>query len=139
MSDYCVRYVDLPYTSKGVTIQDDTGFYNIYINSALSFDEQQEAICHELKHIRSESFDESKSIEDVEPYRCYKPEPVQPILQTSDPVKEPPAPSPSKAPQKVEIATLGQLMRFMVNCENKRQNARQQAKKRVSVDIWGER
>lgn len=69
-------------------------------------------------------------------------ETVQSVVTPSrknEPIKEPPAPYPHKAPQKVEIATLGQLMRFMVSCDNKRQNARSQAKKRVSIDICGER
>lgn len=48
MTDYCIRYIELPYASKGVTVQDAAGFYNIYINSLLSYDEQKKAVAHEL-------------------------------------------------------------------------------------------
>lgn len=136
--EYTVRYVKFPPLIPGLTAKDESGHYNIYINSLLSASDQEKALKHELEHAISEDFDISKPIEQVEPYRCFEPV-VEKEIVISGPTKEPPAPAPSKAPQKVEIATLGQLMRFMVNCENKRQNARQQAKKRVSIDIWGER
>lgn len=57
MNDYIVRYIDLPCTVKGVTVMDKDGFYNIYINSQLSFEEQKKAVHHELHHIAREDFD----------------------------------------------------------------------------------
>ena len=36
---------------------DKDGFYNIYINSQLSFEEQKKALRHELHHIDREDFD----------------------------------------------------------------------------------
>lgn len=66
-------------------------------------------------------------------------EPVVPEPQILQPVSEASKAAPPKPPQKAEITTLSQLMRFMVQCENKRRNAPPQAKKRVSIDIWGER
>lgn len=136
--EYTVRYVKFPPLIPGLTAKDESGHYNIYINSLLSASDQEKALKHELEHAISEDFDISKPIEQVEPYRCFEPV-VEKENAIPELAKEPPPPSPSKAPQKVEIATLGQLMRFMVNCENKRKNARQQAKKRVSIDICGER
>ena len=56
MNDYIVRYISLPCTVKGVTVMDKDGFYNIYINSQLSFEEQKKAIRHELQHIDREDF-----------------------------------------------------------------------------------
>ena len=51
MKDYCIRYVDLPPTVRGVTACTD-GFYNVYINAYLSYEEQQKATKHGLKHIK---------------------------------------------------------------------------------------
>ena len=65
--DYIVRYVDLPIPIKGVTIMDHDGFYNIYINSQLSFEEQEKAIRHELEHINRADFDNALApLEEVE-------------------------------------------------------------------------
>ena len=67
MIDYIIRYIDLPYTVKGVTVRDETGFYNIYINSRLSWEEQWKAVNHELEHILRDDFDNTEaSLEEVE-------------------------------------------------------------------------
>ena len=36
MVDYYIRYVDMPSVTKGMTIEDSDGFFNIYINASLS-------------------------------------------------------------------------------------------------------
>ena len=59
--------------------------------------------------------------------------------QIPQPVSEAPKLAMQKPTQKAEITTLSQLVRFMVQCEKKRRNAQPQARKRVSIDIWGER
>ena len=64
--EYCVRMVDFPITIKGVTVMDETGFYNIYINSRLNFEEQRKALAHELTHIKRGDFFSNDSLEDVE-------------------------------------------------------------------------
>ena len=64
--DYCVRFIDLPLTTKGMTVEDSNGFFNIYINQNLSVDQQNEAIAHELKHINRGDFDNKKSLQDAE-------------------------------------------------------------------------
>lgn len=55
--EYCIRYIDLPYSVKGMTVLDKNGFANIYINARLCYNIQQQAIKHELEHIRRKDFD----------------------------------------------------------------------------------
>ena len=66
MTDYCIRYIELPYASKGVTVQDAAGFYNIYINSLLSYDEQKKAVAHELaEYITEEGYQVTENHRDI--------------------------------------------------------------------------
>lgn len=51
-----IRGLELPLTVRGVTVLDEDGNYNVYINILLSYDTQQKAAKHELKHITSEHF-----------------------------------------------------------------------------------
>lgn len=67
--DYTVRYIDLPLSVPGVTFLQD-GHYNVYINSSMSTEQQEDALRHELEHLNTDDFDVSKSLEEVEPYRC---------------------------------------------------------------------
>ncbi len=64
--DYCVRFIDLPLTTKGVTVEDADGFFNIYINENLSVEQQQKALEHEMIHISRGDFDNKKSLRDAE-------------------------------------------------------------------------
>lgn len=59
--EYCIRYISLPYRIKGITVLDEMGFYNIYINSNLSYDQQKKALLHELQHIARKDFDRTDS------------------------------------------------------------------------------
>lgn len=54
--DYIVRYVSLPMRVHGMTVQDENGFYNIYINRDQSEDIQRAAYEHELKHLEHNDF-----------------------------------------------------------------------------------
>ena len=45
--DYCVRYIDLPMKVHGMTVLDENGFYNVYINCMLSRELQRAAYDHE--------------------------------------------------------------------------------------------
>lgn len=50
--DYNIYYIDLPYSTNGLTILENNGFYSIYINALLDYFSQQNVIHHELKHIK---------------------------------------------------------------------------------------
>lgn len=63
---YCIRYVDLPYSINAMTILDENGFYNIYVNSRLNVDQQNKAVRHELCHIARDDFYSLESLEVVE-------------------------------------------------------------------------
>lgn len=65
--NFCVRYIDLPCSIKGLTVMDKDGFCNIYINSRLSLETQREALRHELTHVSRSDFDRlDESIQAVE-------------------------------------------------------------------------
>ena len=65
--DYFVRYVDFPVTVKGVTIPNDDGTFDIYINSVLCEEQQRECLEHELCHICKDHFyTDVKPIREVE-------------------------------------------------------------------------
>ncbi len=66
LDDYYIRYINMPSSTRGMTVQDGDGFYNIYINANISADAQQEAIQHELKHVQREDFDNKKSLREAE-------------------------------------------------------------------------
>ena len=56
MTDTFVRLVPLPARVEGVTLPNDDGSFDIYINARLSPARQQETLEHELRHIRHEHF-----------------------------------------------------------------------------------
>ncbi|MBQ2960798.1 MAG: ImmA/IrrE family metallo-endopeptidase [Oscillospiraceae bacterium] len=66
MTDYYVRYVSLPKRVEGVTIPNDDGSFDIYINSRLSPARRRETLEHELRHIRAEHFYLEMPIERME-------------------------------------------------------------------------
>ena len=56
MTDTYIRLVPLPVKVEGVTLPNDDGSFDVYINSRLSPAKQQETLEHELRHIRQEHF-----------------------------------------------------------------------------------
>ena len=56
MTDAYVRLVPLPVKVEGVTLPNEDGSFDVYINSRLSPARQQETLEHELRHIRQEHF-----------------------------------------------------------------------------------
>ncbi|XOQ44262.1 MAG: Toxin-antitoxin system, toxin component [Clostridium sp.] len=64
--DYVIRYINLPCTVKGVTVMDEEGFFNVYINARLSYESQQKAIRHELTHIARDDFFRISKLEEIE-------------------------------------------------------------------------
>lgn len=56
MTDTYIRLVPLPASVQGVTLPNDDGSFDIYINTRLSPARRQETLEHELRHIRGEHF-----------------------------------------------------------------------------------
>lgn len=62
-----VRCVPLPRCAEAVTIPNDDGTFDIYINNCLSACKQTAALKHELSHIKRDHFyNDVKEIETVE-------------------------------------------------------------------------
>lgn len=66
MDDVFLRYVSLPTTVKGLTVQDETGNYNIYVNTRLTYEANQQILQHEIKHIENNDFQKFLHIRDIE-------------------------------------------------------------------------
>ena len=56
MTEIIVRKIPLPPHVRAFTMPDPQGDYNIYINCALSAEQQLSSYLHELKHIRRDDF-----------------------------------------------------------------------------------
>ncbi|QAT43477.1 hypothetical protein [Aminipila luticellarii] len=56
MDSMIIRKVDLPIEVDGITVLDENGDYNIYLNSRLSYDSQADAFRHEVEHVRQGHF-----------------------------------------------------------------------------------
>ena len=56
MIDYYVRTVALPITVEGVSVPNDDGTFDIYINARLPQEKQEEVMAHELRHLEAEHF-----------------------------------------------------------------------------------
>lgn len=54
--DFTVRYIPLPTTIHGITVQDKNGYNNIYINANIGIEEQKKALVHEVTHIARGDF-----------------------------------------------------------------------------------
>ena len=61
--EYAVRFIELPHKVRGMTVRDEDGFYNIYINSLLSAEMQLEAYRHEMAHLFGDDFSNGKPID----------------------------------------------------------------------------
>ena len=66
MDEIITRMIDMPTEMKGMTVLDDNGDYNIYINARFSSEAQREIYKHEIKHITKEDFYNSRSIREKE-------------------------------------------------------------------------
>lgn len=59
--DYAVRLVNLPLGVNGMVIEDENGFYNIYINEKLNDISKISAFNHEIMHINNNDFAKEKA------------------------------------------------------------------------------
>jgi hypothetical protein len=66
MDNVYLRFVSLPPTIKGLTVQDETGDYNVYINSRLTHEANQQTLQHEIQHINTNDFQKILHIRDIE-------------------------------------------------------------------------
>ena len=53
---YFVRFVSFPSTIRAVTLPNDDGTFDIYINQTLPYELQLAAFKHELNHIQKDHF-----------------------------------------------------------------------------------
>ena len=53
-------------TDPGVTVQDEDGNYNMYINARLTFEERKRTVNHELNHIDKDHFHDERPIAEIE-------------------------------------------------------------------------
>ena len=82
MNDYYVRLVPLPRAVEGVTIPNDDGTFDIYINSSLSQTKQDAALQHELRHLKAEHFYREMPIERME--RQAEGESISPVFSPDE-------------------------------------------------------
>lgn len=54
--EYYVRLVSLPSTVRGVTMPNDDGSFDVYLNCNLSIEQQAICLQHELVHIMKDHF-----------------------------------------------------------------------------------
>lgn len=66
MIDYYVHFAPLPHGVEGVSVPNDDGSFDVYINSALSTERRRETLEHELKHLEREHFYVDLSIGQME-------------------------------------------------------------------------
>ena len=53
---YFVRYIEFPMAVRGVTVPNDDGTFDIYINDLLCDCKKEECLEHEVRHIMQDHF-----------------------------------------------------------------------------------
>lgn len=66
MDNIYLRYIALPPTVKGLTVQDESGDYNVYVNARLTYEANRQTLQHEIKHIAGNDFSNFLHIKDIE-------------------------------------------------------------------------
>lgn len=67
-----IRKIDLPVGVGGITVLDENGDYNVYLNDRLSYDAQAEAFRHEVEHIKQGHFYKYEDIKLLEEQAEYE-------------------------------------------------------------------
>lgn len=67
-----IRKIDLPTEVSGITVLDENGDYNVYLNDKLSYDAQADAFRHEVEHIRQGHFHRLEDIMTLEEQAEYE-------------------------------------------------------------------
>lgn len=68
MDKVILRYMSLPTSVRGLTVQDEEGDYNIYVNARLAHEASKKTLQHELQHIESSDFGSILHIRDIESF-----------------------------------------------------------------------
>ena len=66
MDEIFCRYANLPSKINAVTVIDENGDYNVYVNVKLSTEAQKQAFRHEVKHIKKNHFFQNKPVKECE-------------------------------------------------------------------------
>ena len=66
MNNYAVRLIALPPKVRGCVTIDADGFYSIYINESLTYEQRREVFLHELTHIRRNHFYDTRPVAELE-------------------------------------------------------------------------
>ena len=66
MENIIIRTIPLPSTVRAFTVADESGDYNVYINSQLSFEQQQKSFRHETVHIENGDFYKEMTATEIE-------------------------------------------------------------------------
>ena len=66
MGDILTRIIDLPAGVSAMTVVDENGDYNIYINASLTREAADRALQHEMEHIKRGHFDTDKPVAECE-------------------------------------------------------------------------
>lgn len=65
MNNYRVEYYDLPVSVKAFTVKSSDDTFIIFINSRLSYEQQQKSFKHELRHIKNDDF-QKQNVDEIE-------------------------------------------------------------------------
>ncbi len=66
MDSIVCRVISLPSRVNAITVVDENGDFNVYVNACLSQEQQQKAYRHECRHIKRRHFHSFKPVEDCE-------------------------------------------------------------------------
>lgn len=66
MDGIICRFVAAPVRTKGWTVLDANGDYNVYINNQISYNEQRTTFLHEINHIKHGHFFSSDDLKSIE-------------------------------------------------------------------------
>lgn len=64
MEDIIIRFIKMP--MPGVTVLDEDGNYNMYINENLTYEERQKVANHEMEHINKGHFYDDRPVTECE-------------------------------------------------------------------------
>jgi len=66
MERVILRYISLPPTIKGLTVQDNEGNYNVYLNARHTHESNLQTLHHEIQHIEKRDFSRFEHVKDIE-------------------------------------------------------------------------